>query len=251
MKKSNQTLGLMLFIFSMLLGFGLNALAVYSDLESMSFWGNPEGTSFDSTLEMDGRLGSLRCPVILSIQESKWIKITVKNPTDHAITPAIQASISDPTQLDNILRDKQELTLEPGGKVELTWQVGKENRLFNRVVYVRVFLFRSIHYPPSITRNCGIVMADFGDLTGNQIVGLVFSASLGGMLLGILLWRKNHPIRTRRETQGFGVMLWLTGITGLNILANLAGWPVGAGMLLLLTILLFLATFETLFTNPM
>lgn len=241
-------IGMTIFLLALLLGLAFNAAASYTDLEGMSFWGSPEGTSFDSTLDTDGELGSLRCPVIMAADETKTVSITVHNPKNFAIQPSLQATLSDPTVWDNALRDKQAISLQPGEKKTFSWQVnGEKNLVFNRVILVRVFLFQSPYHPPSLTRHCGILVTEVGDLSGNQLVSLVTIISLGGMLLGILLWYNNIPRRTRRDNRGLSIMASLMGLTAVTILTNLLGWMVGAGMLLILTLLLFLAIMETLF----
>ena len=247
-KKLISILGMILFILSTLLGFALNAVSIFADLEGTSFWEISDVASFDSTIETDGRFGSLQCPVIMGTQESKTVKIKVRNPKDYPINPWVVATFSQPNQLD-ILREKQELKLGPGETAEISWQVTNQNLMYRRFVFVRVFLLQSYYHPPSITRHCGIIMADFGNLDGNQIIGLASGSSIFGMVIGILLWRRFSILRIRREVRGLGIMAWLTGITGLNILANLAGWMVLADLLLILTVLMFVAIFENVFSN--
>jgi hypothetical protein len=245
-KKLIAILGMTLFILSTLLGFALNTVTIYADLEGSAFWEIADVASFDSTIETDGRLGRLQCPVVMGIQESHTVTLRVKNPRDYPINPLVAATFSLPNQLE-VAREEQELQLAPHEAVKISWQVNNSNLLYRRFIFVRVFLQQSKYHPPSITRHCGILMVNFGKLDGNQIIGLVSGISLVGMTAGILLWRTFSVSRTRRDIRGFGVMAWLTGITGLNILANLAGWMVIAGLLLILTLLMFVAIFENVF----
>lgn len=247
--KLGRTLGITLFILGMLIGLLVNAAAVYTDLEGMSFWGSPEGTSFDSTAEIDGRLGNLSCPLVLNTAETGNVRIKVTNPTDHTATPWIQASISDPTQRENIRREKQMLQIEPGGTVDVSWQVDATNRIFNRVVFVRIYLMQTQYHPPAATRHCGIIMLDFGSLSGSNMILLVSGFGFLLMIGGLFLWRKYLNPQKRRDSRGIGIMAWLTGLIAANLLANLAGWMVLAAFLLLLIVIFFIALFESTFTH--
>lgn len=242
-------IGILLFIASLSLGVVFNALAVWNDLEGMSFWGHPEGSSFDSSIEAGGTITRLNCPVLLTSRDLGKVTATIKNPKDTQSKTWIQASISKPGEPDNLIRNRQELMLEPAESVSISWQVDKSNKLFDRVIYVRVFLFQTQYHPPSATKHCGIIIKDIGKLSGNQAIALITGTSLLGMALGTLLWWWGSSAQMRLTNRIVKIMISLIGITVLTTLTNLAGWMLFAGILFILMILLLVSIFEAILLN--
>jgi hypothetical protein len=242
--------GVVLFTFCLLLSVAYNGLAFWSDLEGMSFWGYPESNSYDPEIETDGRLHNLICPVLVTSSEVAIVRVKVSNPKDFPITPIIQASISNPSVQDNLVRDKQTLALAAGETVELSWQVGKENILFGRVIFARVYLFQSAYHPPSATAHCGIMVRDLGGLSGVQLSIFVIGASLIGMLAGALIWWSARE-GVQNISKIFGIFAWLLALTIVNFFANFLGLMLIAGLLVLLTTLSFLAIMEALLLNKL
>lgn len=244
-----KSFGIFIFIIGLLLGAAFNTLAVWSDLEGMSFWGYPESNSYDPEIETDGRLHSLICPVILTSSETASVKVKVSNPKDFPINPSIQASLSQPGERDNLIRKKQSLSLEPGETVEISWQVDQDNILFNRIILVRVFLFQSNFYPPSATAHCGIMVRDLGFLKSIQLAIIVVSASLVGMVSGAAIWWWRSRSTPNKNNQRTSIFAWLIALTVLSFVANFLGWMLIAGFAILLTFLSILAILEAIILN--
>ncbi len=244
-----KSFGVIIFIIGLLLGAAFNTLAVWSDLEGMSFWGYPESNSYDPEIETDGRLHSLICPVILTSSETASVRVKVSNPKDFPITPSIQASLSQPGVRDNLTREKQPLSLEPGETVEVSWQVGQDNILFNRIILVRVFLFQSNYYPPSATAHCGIMVRNLGFLKSTQLSIIVISASLVGMVAGASIWWWRSRSNPHKINQKTSIFVWLFALTVLSFIANFLGWMLIAGFVILLTFLSILAILEAIMLN--
>ena len=244
-----KSFGIILFCITFLLGATYNTIAFWRDLEGMSFWGYPESTSFDSKIETDGRLHHLICPVLLTSSETASVKIKVSNPKDYPINPAIQANLSNPGEPDNLIRNKQTLSLEPGQTVELSWQVGKSNILFGRVIFVRIYFFQSAYHPPSATAHCGIMVRDFGNLNSSQLSLLVIVVSIAGMMIGSLIWWWAARSSVLNLNKIRSMLLWLITLTITTVIANFLGSMLMAGLLVLLTILSVLAIIEALLLN--
>jgi hypothetical protein len=241
--------GIVIFCLSFLIGAVFNGLAFWSDLEGMSFWGYPESNSFDSNIETDARLKNLVCPVLLTSAESATVRVKVSNPQDFPINPSIQASISKPGEPDNLMRDKQTLALAPGETREIKWQVGKENILFNRIIFVRVFLYQSANYPPSATAHCGIMVRDLGNIQSAQLSILAISISLIGMLIGGFTWWWAAREKAKNLNRTVGMFSWLILLTAISIITNLLGWMLAAGLVILLMLLSVLAIGEAVMLN--
>jgi len=73
------------------------------------------------------------------------------------------------------------------------------------------------------------------------LTGIIFV----GMLAGYLLWIKSLD-RLERDTNKIkGALLWLIGMILFATLANIVGWMVLAGVLLVLTVLSLIALMES------
>lgn len=241
--------GIFIFSISLLLAIAYNSLAFWSDLEGMSFWGYPESNSYDPEIETDGRLHNLICPVLLTSSETASVRVKVSNPKDFPINPSIQASLSRPGEKDNLIRYKQPLSLAPGETVEISWQVGSENILYDRIIFVRVFLYQSDFYPPSATAHCGIMVRDLGNFKSAQLSILVISISLAGMVMGMAIWWRGSRLREQNLNRKTAMFTWLIALSVLNIAANFLSWMLVAGFLLVLSILSILAILEALVLN--
>lgn len=244
MKKNTKFIGILVFTICFALGAVFNGLAFWSDLEGMSFWGYPESNSYDPEMELDSQFGRLYCPIFITPSETATVKAIVRNPKDSPVANWVQAHISKPGETYNLVRDKQEVDLAPGEKVEISWQVKPENILFDRIIFVRVFLKQTANHPPSATRHCGIFVRDLGIFTGKQATTLVLGISLLGMLLAGFGWW----LGSDRELPGPGTLsgklIWLTGLMALTTIFNLFGNMLLAGFALLLTFLSLLAIME-------
>ncbi|HQF63026.1 MAG TPA: hypothetical protein PLT26_11040 [Anaerolineaceae bacterium] len=244
-KKSRFVLALIVFGVGFTIGLIFNTQAVWTDLEGMSFWGYPEATSFDQSIEIDGELSPLQCPVLITSHEVATVKIRVTNKTDNQITPWLQASISKPGERDSLVRHKQELILAPRETKTMSWQVSNENTLLNRSIFVRTFLFKIENYPPSLTRHCGIMVRDFGSLTGTQIILLVVISSLVLMGVGWWLWWSNLVPLRRRENRVVMILGFMFALNTISFVSNLTGNLVISGFALVLTALSLIAIVET------
>ncbi len=241
--------GVAIFAISLLLGTVFNILAVWSDVEGMSFWSYPEVLEYNSMLKTDGELGSLECPVILSAHESATVKVPLINPTDRPIKQNILAIFSKPGAEDDLERDAQVYSLEPGEKLELSWQIDGSNMLPNHKILVRVFLAQSQYHPPSDTLHCGIMVVELGRFSGLAILGMLIGASLLGMVLGYILYLKNTGALAQKSNRAGIIMTWMLGITVICWFTNLMGWMVAASLMVILIALSFIAMIEALFTS--
>jgi hypothetical protein len=246
-RKIGSIVGLILFLVGIGLGLTFNIFAVWSDLEGMSFWGYPESVTYDHSLETDGKITTLKCPVLINVNDQNEIRVRVKNPKDYEIKPLLQISVSDPNEKDNISRNTQELLLAPGEAREISWELSSKNIIDNRIIYLRVFLYQSQYHPPSITKHCGVFVRQIGNLQGTQILWLTIGLSLTLMTAGIWLWWKNSKSDVKGSQSGISRMIWLSLIMIIDFMSSLMGWQTISIILLILTIVLIITIAEYIF----
>ena len=91
---------------------------------------------------------------------------------------------------------------------------------------------------PARTASCGIFVLNLFGLRGNMLVVLMLVASLIGLLAGgFLLDLGNSPLQHSSPRVDAG-LYGLAGILVIGMIANLLGWWIFAGLLLLLAVLL-------------
>jgi len=242
--KTWLALAVILFGIGFVIALVFNFRAAWSDLEGMSFWGLSEATSFDGWLESDIEVSSLNCPILINSTEVATLKFRVTNAGETPIQPLVQASLSKPGEPDDIFNYFHELSLEPGASEDFAWEVSRANAQPNHALYVRTYVHKTKYFPPSITRHCGVMVRDFGPLTGLQMTLLAVVSSLLLMAAGIWIWWQNHNLLKQSNDRLTSKMAWLLVLCLLCTVGNLANGMVLAGMTLILIILSVVAMIE-------
>lgn len=220
-RKLYRMSGIILFSFGVLLGMGLIAITVWTDLEA-SF--------FDSALASQGgeSLKNLRCPVLVTSSEVSTITATIKNPADKPVELRLRAHITD--GFVTLVREvNATLQLEPGEKKTAEFFVTTEYATSHWLILVRVRQFR---YSPLPARqaSCGMLAVDLPFLTGGQLLALAVAVTLLGILGGMALWSAgNWPlnrnaqatIRTMAALTVSLVVGFIVGFTGSWLLGTL------------------------------
>jgi hypothetical protein len=182
--KPVRIFSIVLFVFGSVLG--ISFLALYT-------WANIEASLFDSGINGEVRLNSLRCPIFVTEDEVAVISATLSNPLDREIERLIRLHISQ--GMVSLKRQiNTNVALSPGERTTLHWQAYPEDAAFDRIIMVRGYLFR--HAPlPASSASCGIVVLNVPFLTGNQLSLLVAIGSFLSMGLGSYLWISTDPHR--------------------------------------------------------
>lgn len=192
MKKQNTlglVFGLILFIAGVIIGLFFLFRVVWANVEGNSFWEYPEVLTFDPEIETDAAIQTLRCPIIMTPDETKEVWVRFKNPKDFDVNPVAQVTISHPGQPDEMDRFYLDIPLAPKAKYTDQYTVSSENIRSGSVIFVRVFLSQAQYFPPSLTRHCSIVITQMGNLSSKTILWLTVSVAIGLMLIGTrLLW---------------------------------------------------------------
>lgn len=228
MRKSRivRTLSLLLFALGVLLGLTVMGIGV---------WGDLEATLFNPGVRADATLSSLRCPVMITPDETATIRARVKNTLDHATNFFVRARISE--GFVTLMREEKfSLSLEPGEAQWVEWAVSADDAAYDRLVLFKVTI--SGGYPlPSREATCGVVVIGIPFLTGNKIYGISIGIALVATIGGLALWIFSNPHRLDATVQVTRAMIFLSIATLAGMVVTLAGWWVLGGLALIVVLL--------------
>jgi hypothetical protein len=239
-KNQRQIIGGVIFIIGLILGCGFNSLAVIADLNGAGFWGDSQDAAeLDREQPTQAELVKIRCPILLAPGEEWNITATFRNPHQEKADILVKAVISEGDFL-NYRVVTGNLPIESGDEQDFRWQISGQDIIQRNFILSRVFLMnqeRSIPYPAR-TYSCGIFVLSIFGLKGASLVALVFVTSLLSLVAGsVLLYRKGSPIQRTSPRIDHG-LYGLAVINLIGMIANLLGWWIFAGLVLLLAVLL-------------
>jgi hypothetical protein len=226
-KKISIILSLILYAAGVLIGIIFFAFTVWSDYEA---------AMFDASLGGDKRFSSLRCPILINSEETGYVSVTVENQTDQPTERTIHISKSGGF-VTRVLKETQRIPLAPREERLIEWPVTQADAAWGHFILNRAFLVRR-HPLPSLTGSCGILTANLGIFTGNQVVTIIFITSLALMGFGWGWWLVlNRPLEEQQRVvaQSMG---WLAGVVLAGMIAGVLGWWVVGAILLLAAVLL-------------
>jgi hypothetical protein len=208
-----RPLGVLLFSVGLLLGMALFGAIVWADFEAVLF---------DPGLQQDAPLRSLRCPVMIARSETGSVTASLSNPLDRSTERYVRAHITD--GYITLMREvNRSVSLAPGERQRLEWEVTGDDAAFERFILVKVIL-RGRYPLPSRQGTCGILVVDVPYLTGEQVFGLAFGASLLCMIGGLVLWTRASQPLGQRERQAARAMGVLAAGVLLGTTVGLVGW---------------------------
>lgn len=224
--------GSILFLTGMLLGLGILTATV---------WGDMEGTLQDPTISVDEPLSTLRCPVLISTQETGLVTASIRNNTQYQVHPLVRMIVS---RGQIAVTDRQEayITIDPGGTYPMQWSVTSNEAVWKRLIFFRVD--QSSDPPlPGRGASCGILVLNLGPFTGNQVVIATLVLSGLGMVLGIAMWLRSTPAVMDKRRFLVSAMITLGLLIGLGITINMVtgSWGI-PGLLLIASLLLIVST---------
>lgn len=220
-------------------------ILVGTALVGIATWGDMETVLIFPPSSADKELPNLRCPILISSNETGTVYVNYSNPSTYNATPIVVATIS---QGSTIITDDftSHPTIPAGTTQKLSWAVVPAEAAYRgRLILMKVFINRS--YPlPSRSSTCGIVVLNLGGLTGEQVVYGTFLLSLLGMLSGSIWWlRTNKTIPGQRDTLTGGILFIVVVVT-LGLVASWFGlWAFGLGSFIItvLLVVILLARF--------
>ncbi|MFO7683922.1 MAG: hypothetical protein R6X34_28150 [Chloroflexota bacterium] len=233
-ENKKNTLATVLFLFGMLLALLLVV---------MSFWPDMEARLFDPGQVAEARLTTLRCPMVVTPADEAQITATFRNTLDRDLRLLVVARISE-GRLTMMREARTLLSLPPGSKEMLAWDIAPEDAVFGRVIMARVHQFRSFPYP-SRDKVCGVLFLNLPWLTGGQLVWMLSSLTLLSLGVGAWLWlRQERPLSEARRRRAINVGV-LTAVLFAAFLAGLLGVWLVSLLLLGFMLLLFVSMLES------
>jgi len=225
--KAVLILSAVLFCMGLVLGVAFTVATVWADLEA---------ALFDSALAADEALSSLRCPVLITSQESGTVAATFANSSGMALLRTVRAHIS--YGFATLIREEEEqFVLEPGESRQVKWAVTAEDAAWRHFVLVRVHELRNSPLP-SRTGSCGILVLNVPGLTGSQVVLLTGATAVLSMVVSVVLWAAGRRASTRPVPDLTRSMSILAGLVLAAMAISATGqWMVG-GLLIIFSALL-------------
>ena len=239
-KNQRQIIGGVIFVIGLMLGLGFNSLAVIADLNGTGFWGDPKDTAvLDLEQPTQAELVRMRCPILLAPGEVGNITATFRNPNQEKTEILVKAIVSEGDFFYYRIVTSN-LPIESGDEQDLRWQVNGQDIIQEKFILSRVFLMNEERYTPypARTYSCGIFVLNIFGLNGATLVVLMVLTSLLSLVVGsVLLYHRGSALQRSSPRIDLG-LYGLAGILLTGMIANLFGWWILAGLLLLLAALL-------------
>jgi hypothetical protein len=202
-------LGASLFLAGVVIGLALSATVAWAYSEAAAY----------SSYNGDASL-KLKCPLMISPDESGVVRAEVINLIDEDIKPVVTAQISHGKLPREV---SQTLLLSTGETKTVEWNIDSSDVIFERLILINVLQSRYSDNP-SRSGSCGILIFSMFGLTGRQSFALMLAASLILILAGGLLW-----LYARWPLDNFSVNIVqinsvLFGVTILALLSTVAHW---------------------------
>ena len=170
-------------------------------------WGEIETRVYTSQSGDAGLV--VKCPLMISLHETATISTLITNSLDQEVKPVIVTSISQngsPQEFSEIL------VLAPHESKRLAWQANASNVIFGRLILVNVEQ-RSYSDLPSAEGYCSILILNFLGLRGWQALSLLCLISLICLIVGSLIWLRNHSLMNEQDKNIARPFASLTALT--------------------------------------
>jgi len=238
-KSQKQIIGAVIFIIGLLFGFGFNSLAVLANLNAANFWGDfQDAIEFNHDQPTQAELIKIRCPILLAPTEEGTITATFQNSNQVKANILVKAVVSE-RDFGHYQAVTDSLSIESGDEQDFHWQVAPPNIIENNFILTRVFLMNKYNtLYPARTDSCGAFVLNLFGLNGTWMVVLILITSIICLVGGsVLLYLSDSPIQQSSPRIDYG-LYGLAGILLIGMIANLLGWWIFAGVVLLLAVLL-------------
>lgn len=210
-----RALSILVFSLGVLIGMALFIAATWADVESVFYGFNSYGNELTNTM---------RCPYIITSDETGSITASFKNTSDQLIRPTVRFQASS---FGAFRIETTRMQLEPGQTQVVEWTVSEENMVLDRFIFANFYTFAS--YPlEDVEQTCGIIMLDLPGISGSLVTYGAVALSLLAMAGGIALWyAANKPLRNR-STEVLRAFYTLASVVVLGLVSiAFAWWPVG------------------------
>jgi hypothetical protein len=222
--KSIRTLGSAIFFLGIFFGLALAIATTWASFESVFYFYT--GATYDS-------FGGLRCPNLMTLSDTGIVAARFDNPTGQDIDPYYRVEMSGviPREFEN------QLTVPPHQTNNIQWTVNSNDVDYSNFIFVKLEILPDAYYSSS-QATCGIMMINIRGLSGGQILALLLTVSLLGIVLGLELWASVNDKTSNNYSNDLRVRQALGIFVSLAVLAGLTGWWVAGTIFCVLTILL-------------
>ena len=228
--KISITLFRIIFYTGALIGLVLTGLATWADLEAAMY-------GFDLTGGQ--RLTTLRCPILMTANETSSFSVKVTNPTDDKHSPYI---ITDVTTRLAPVSSYTPLVLAPHESKQVEWTIGPDNLELHRFIfaYARVYGY----YPlPNRENTCGIFIVNL-PTNGKVITWSMVGLSLMGIGVGLYgIAKTQSPEQSRRGDILRYKLLAVLVVAGI-ITSFIGGWFLGGILLVVSPLAMIISAFS-------
>jgi hypothetical protein len=202
-------------------------------LSAVMIWGDLEASLFISGIRPESNLGSLRCPVLITENETGTITAVLNNPANRELDRYLMANISE--GYSTLVREvRTNLTIPPTSKQKVEWKIYPEDAAYNqRIILFRVYV--NPRYPhPSMGANCGVIKLGLHGLSGNQLFMGSAVLSLSFLTLGAVLIERSHlPPRSRSRSAANCIYAVTGSLLAAGVLSYFGFWVLGLALLVL------------------
>lgn len=215
----------------------LAGILLTTALGALAVWGDLEASLFDTAIRAETGLSSLRCPVLITQQETGQISASFRNTGQAPVKRAIRVHITQ--GFVTLMREEAlYLPLQPGEVQRLSWPVTAADAAYGSLILARVSTLRQAPMP-SESQACGIAVLDLPGSSGDLWVALWLALGLAGIFAGGWLWlRASRPLVGRGRAAA-NAILAIAVVAVAVVLAGLAGaWMSGVLFIALLMLLL-------------
>lgn len=171
--------GFLIYLAGIVLALGLLALLVLPDFEANTF------AATNYAFKGDERLTSLRCPALMTRDETAIISIRVDNPTDREVDPTVLARMT----MGNLtfVHEIREKVVVPAGESRIVeWEVDRKDAAYDQILLGRFYQMRNSSLPSRLS-TCGVYVLPFSGPSGVQVLIAAILASLALTASGIVL----------------------------------------------------------------
>lgn len=211
-KKTQRTLGTILFTAGILVGMVLFILMNWAYFEAYFYFG--------TTAEADEPLTTLRCPLLMTTSDTGQVTISLSNTTDRDLAPSVRAEIS---YYGAARSDRINYPIAAHESRKISWEVSSDDMVFGHLVMARVFVFSTFTLP-SLSKTCGTVMVDLPWLSGMQLLAITLGFIVASMSAGWGLWLSGSRPMQAEQVIGLRAMIFFTIAVVLGLIAGFLGW---------------------------
>ena len=237
-KRLSRAVGLILYTLGLLVGATFILFSVWGDFESNAFWGTREAAMYNAAQKINARLTGIQCPIFINSDDTAELSTMVVNRSDEPNELLFQISVSDPAFGSESRNEYYEIELAPHERRAFTWTISDADKVYDRSVLVRTYLYEKEIFGPAKTKNCGILVTDLLGLSSTLLIVVSISVSILFMGLGFWLWyRVNRPLKRKTSQFAFALSLMygLVILGSITCLLDLYIISMGVGIIMIIS----------------